>query len=135
MGATQSPLIRAHMVGTVFITMSLLVSLIATFATDVPPIRLEVTPQVSTSPLHFIHFRLRILANDANRSFTVAMNGEDFYRSTSEQLDGANAAVTHQINWNTTFIPCGTYEVTAQTFTQAGAVIATARSNVQVCGD
>lgn len=71
---------------------------------------LEVTPNVSNAPCNLIV--QAIVARDTeNRWLVIEADSGEFYRSSSIQLDGANAPVVTEFRFNN--LPSGTYDVVA----------------------
>lgn len=82
------------------------------------PVRLEVSPKVSVRPVPELHLRVWVEAEDQNRLLVVTGASRDFFRSSSESLDGADARRVRDLWWRS--IPCGTYDFRAATFDQGG---------------
>ena len=71
---------------------------------------LQVTPNVSNAPCNLI-VQAMVARDEENRWLVVEADSGDFYRSSSIQLDGANAPVVTEFRFNN--LPSGTYEVVA----------------------
>src|SRR5947208_2820342 len=100
---------------------------------DRPLVRVEASPRLSVSPLRALHVRVWIEPEAANRGFDVSVAGEHFYRSSAEQLAGADAPRVHDVWWDPTFVPCGRYEIAAATFNSVGRVLHEAHDRALIC--
>ena len=72
-------------------------------------LRIDVSPRFSMAPGAF-RVRAVITPEDKNRMLEVVADGENYYRSSTIMLDGANAAsITEMFLQN---LPIGAYQVT-----------------------
>ncbi len=66
-----------------------------------------------------VRARVQVNPDDENRVLHVVLDGPLYYASTDKQLDGADAAKTHDIWWQA--LPPGEYTVTATVDTANGS--------------
>lgn len=74
------------------------------------PLRLSVTPRITTAPATVKVIAL-IARNADNRELVVEADSGDYYRSSTIQLDGADAARAYEVWFRS--LPPGEYLITA----------------------
>jgi hypothetical protein len=90
---------------------------------------LKVSPAVAFAPANLI-VRAMVLADADNRAVEIAAESDDFYRSSTIQLDGDKAPRTSTFEFRS--LPPGTYEVRASLYGSDGLQRATIRQQVNV---
>ena len=90
---------------------------------------IKVSPAVAFAPANLI-VRTMIVADADNRAVEITAESQDFYRSSTVQLDGDKAARTSQFEFRS--LPQGTYEVRANLLGTRGEQRATVRQQVNV---
>lgn len=95
------------------------------------PIRLELSPRVAVAPVPELHLRVWVEPDDQNRLLVVTGVSDDFYRSSWESLDGAQARRVRDLWWKS--FPCGFYAFRASTFDQAGHLRQSAMEQAEFC--
>ncbi len=90
---------------------------------------MNVSPAVAFAPANLI-VRAMILADPDNRAMEVVAESEDFYRSSTIQLEGEQAARTSMFEFRN--LPPGTYEVRANLIGANGEQRATIRQQINV---
>lgn len=90
---------------------------------------LKVSPAVCFAPANLV-VRATIEADAENRAVEIVAESDDFYRSSTIQLDGDSAPRTNQFEFRS--LPSGTYEVTAVLYGATGQERATVRQQVNV---
>jgi hypothetical protein len=94
-----------------FVLAVLLLSCGAVVVRGVQPVAVSVYPTV-TSPRASTRIMVRVDANELNRKLVWEVDGADYYRSSSIQLDGAAAPRTFFFMLHT--VPEGEYNVRAR---------------------
>lgn len=97
----------------------------------IEPVRLELSQKVSATSVSELHLRVWIEPDDQNRLLVVTGTSDEFYRSSSESLDGAQARRVREIWWRS--MPCGVYGFRAATFDQAGNMNHSATERAEFC--
>lgn len=90
---------------------------------------MKVSPAVAFAPANLI-VRAMILADPDNRAMEIVAESEDFYRSSTIQLEGEHAARTSMFEFRN--LPPGTYEVRANLIGANGQQRATIRQQINV---
>jgi hypothetical protein len=90
---------------------------------------LKVTPAVGFAPVNLI-VRAMIAADADNRAIEIVAESENFYRSSTIQLEGENAPRTSQFEFRN--LPSGTYQVRADLFGSNGTPRASIRQQIKV---
>ena len=90
---------------------------------------IKVSPAVAFAPANLI-VRAMIVADADNRAVEITAESQDFYRSSTVQLDGDKAARTSNFEFHS--LPPGTYEVRANLLGSKGEQRATVRQQVNV---
>jgi hypothetical protein len=105
----------------------------ATFATANDPLSIRVSPAVAFAPANLI-IRARIDPDSYNRALEVVAESEDFYRSSTVQLEGDRAPKTTSFEFRS--VPPGEYEVRASVIGADGhpKAIACAKAHVVEAG-
>jgi hypothetical protein len=76
-----------------------------------PPTRVSLTLSSNViTVVGEVRARVQVNPNEDNRLMRIVLDGPLYYASTDVQLDGADAAKTHDIWWQS--LPPGTYSVT-----------------------
>jgi hypothetical protein len=78
------------------------------------------------------HVTIRVTPNEDNRLLQIVLDGPAYYASTDVQLDGANAARTHDLWWHT--LPAGHYVVSVN-LERASARAVMQQFSLTVSGD
>jgi hypothetical protein len=94
------------------------------------PLTISVTPRISLEPA-VVRVMVRIPSNPDNRSLSVELDGEDYYRNSTMQLDGDGEPITRVLGYQS--IPSGTYTVTVKVTDRKGRSTR-AEYNFQVLG-
>ena len=97
-------------------------------------VEVKTNPSVCLSPCRHLTVTVRVEPNDLNRYVDVAVNGEDYYRSSAFQLDGASAPKTLP-PFEFKDIPAGEYEVSATIYGAGDAVLARRVVRFEVKGE
>jgi hypothetical protein len=92
-------------------------------------ITMKVSPAVSFAPANLI-VRTMVLADAENRAVEIIAESDDFYRSSTVQLDGEHAARINQFEFRS--LPTGTYEVRANLYGSNGSQRASIRQQINV---
>ena len=92
-------------------------------------ITMKVSPAVAFAPANLI-VRTMIVADADNRAVEIIAESEDFYRSSTIQLEGDRAARTNMFEFRS--LPPGAYEVRANLFGTNGEQRATIRQQINV---
>ena len=74
------------------------------------PLAMRVSPKVALEPA-FLTVQATIEADSDNRALEIVAESSNFYRSSSIQLDGANAPRLNVFEFKN--LPTGTYDVTS----------------------
>ena len=74
------------------------------------PLAMRVSPKIALEPA-LLTVQTTVEANSDNRALEIVAESADFYRSSSIQLDGANAPRLNVFEFKN--LPNGTYEVTS----------------------
>ena len=90
---------------------------------------IKVSPAVAFAPANLI-VRAMIVTDADNRAVEIIAESQDFYRSSTVQLDGDKAARTSNFEFRS--LPPGTYEVRANLLGSKGEQRATVRQQVNV---
>jgi hypothetical protein len=90
---------------------------------------LRATPEISFAPAH-LTVRTAIEPDPDNRSLEIVIDSQDFYRSSTIQLEGDLAPRTSVVEFRG--VPGGTYEISARVRGQSGESRAQARRIVDV---
>ena len=92
-------------------------------------ITMKVSPAVAFAPANLV-VRATIVADADNRAVEVIAESDDFYRSSTIQLEGDRAARTNVFEFRS--LPPGTYEVRANLLGSNGEQRATIRQQINV---
>ena len=92
-------------------------------------ITMKVSPAVAFAPANLI-VRAMIVADAGNRAVEIVAESDDYYRSSTIQLEGDHAARTSQFEFRS--LPPGTYEVRANLFGSHGESRAMIRQQINV---
>jgi hypothetical protein len=92
-------------------------------------VRVKVSPSITTPPATVV-VRVTVAHDADNRELEVVVDGLDYYRSSSETLEGADAPFTHLMTF--TGLPAGTYRVDARVHRVRG--MATSYAPLMVVG-
>jgi hypothetical protein len=90
---------------------------------------LRASPEISYAPAR-LFVRTTIAADDDNRAMEVVIDSPEFYRSSTVQLEGAEAPRISVFEFEG--VPSGAYVVSARLLDQQGEPIASARKQVSV---
>ena len=83
--------------------------LVATLAWAGTPLKVTLSPRVSTAPARLV-VEAFVEPNAENRALRVEADSGNYFRSSEEALDGENAKPTHPVVFAD--LPAGSYEVT-----------------------
>ena len=78
-----------------------------------PTLELRLTRKYTFSP-GYVRSLVRVSPHPDNRLLRVTLDSADYYRSSDIELDGADAARSHFLNW--TSLPAGHYDIVATLF-------------------
>jgi hypothetical protein len=78
-----------------------------------PELEIQLRPR-GASTQGFVRSLVRVLPHPENRLLRLEIDSEDYYRSSDIQLEGANAARNHSMDWSG--LPAGTYKIVATVF-------------------
>src|ERR1700730_10654265 len=92
-------------------------------------ISLKASPEISFAPAHLI-VRTTIEPDPDNRALEIVIDSQDFYRSSTIQLEGDQAPRTSAVEFRG--VPGGNYEISARVLGQGGESRAVARRVVEV---
>ena len=92
-------------------------------------VSLKASPEVSFAPAHLI-VRTTIEPDPDNRALEIVIDSQDFYRSSTIQLEGDQAPRTSVVEFRG--VPGGNYEISARVLGQGGESRAVARRVVEV---
>lgn len=90
---------------------------------------MRVSPEVSFAPAHLI-VRATVQAASENRAREVVAESDDYYRSSTVQLDGERAPRTSIVDFIS--LPGGTYDVTVRLLDRQGDTLAADRKQARV---
>jgi hypothetical protein len=90
---------------------------------------MRVSPEVSFAPAHLV-VRATVEAAPENRGLEVVAESDDFYRSSTVQLDGEHAPRTSIFDFVS--LPGGVYDVTVRLLDVHGGTITEERKQAQV---
>jgi hypothetical protein len=93
------------------------------------PVTLKATPAVAFAPATLV-VRATVTADAHNRIIEVIADSEEFFRSSSIELEGDRAPRTNMFEFRS--LPPGTYEVSARLIGDDGRQRAIARQEVQI---
>jgi hypothetical protein len=113
------------------VRIGLLVSALmpTTFVAATAPVSIRVSPAISFAPANLVV--QTVIEPDAdNREMEIVADGDDFYRSSTVQLDGDRAAKTTRFEFHS--VPPGEYRISATVIGADGRSRAIARSHVRV---
>lgn len=97
---------------------------------NTPALQLVVSPRIGQAP-GSIHAKV-ILERDArNRGLQIVVDGDHYYQGGTKPVDGDQAQRVWDLWWHD--LPCGRYEVTAETLRAEGKG-ASARGSAQLLG-
>jgi hypothetical protein len=96
-----------------------------------PRVSLRLAPYVAFAPAT-VRATIRVPRHDDNRLLRVAVVSERFFRSSDIQLEGAEAAVSHQMIWKN--LPAGDYVVVAEVYTATRRSAHRAAQELRVMG-
>jgi hypothetical protein len=77
----------------------------------VAPLTISVTPRISLEP-GLVRVMVRIAPNPDNRTLSVELDGDDYYRNSTMPIDGDSEPATRVLAYES--IPSGTYTVTVK---------------------
>jgi hypothetical protein len=92
-------------------------------------VRVEVVPDVSAEPAQ-ITIRVEVRRDDDNRAIEVVTESTAYYRRSTQQLDGDDAAVAHVFRYRD--VPAGDYVISARVLGAGGRAIAVARAYLKI---
>jgi len=92
---------------------------------------LSVTPQISFAPAT-LRVKVQVPPEPANRLLVVTLDGEDYFRSTDIQLDGADAPKTSW--WDIPHVPQGDYDLSARVYDSSAHLVSSTHREVIVKG-
>jgi hypothetical protein len=92
-------------------------------------IAMNASPQISFAPAH-LTVRTRIEPDASNRAIEIVIDSQDFYRSTTIELEGDQAPRSSVFEFRG--IPGGTYQVSARLVGQAGEARGLVRRQIDV---
>lgn len=92
---------------------------------------LEVTPNVSNAPSTVV-IRAVVPKDAGNRSLYIEADSGQFFRSSTIQLDGAQAPIVTEVRFKS--LPSGHYTVAAQLRDDGGAVTVVRRTVIVLSG-
>ena len=92
---------------------------------------LSATPMISFAP-STLRVKVQVPPESANRLLIITLDGEQFYRSSQVQLDGAEAPKTSW--WDIPHVPQGDYELTARVYNDTAKLVSSAHTTVIVKG-
>jgi len=92
-------------------------------------ITMVATPQISFAPAT-LTVRTRIEPDAGNRAIEIAIDSENFYRSTTIELEGDQAPRSSVFEFRG--VPGGTYQVSARLLGQGGDARGVARKEIDV---
>ncbi len=92
-------------------TLLLLLLAAGSAAADTPPIRLQLSPKIGQAPQD-VHVKVFVERSPANRWLTLAVDGPNYSRTTTWQLDGEASTRVFDV-WRQG-LPCGDYTVVAE---------------------
>ena len=118
--------VRTMVYGTCLLTMAVAP---ATFVTAHEPLSIRVSPAVAFAPANLI-IQTRIDPDSYNRALEVVAESEDFYRSSTVQLEGDRAPKTTRFEFRS--LPPGEYEVRASVIGADGQPTGVARTKAHV---
>jgi hypothetical protein len=95
-------------------------------------VRVDVWPTTSFAPA-WVHIKAHIDRSDDNRSMAVWIDGDNFSRLSSQELEGAAAPITYWFEYKG--IPPGEYEVGVQVANAMGKVTGRAARRIVVEGE
>jgi hypothetical protein len=87
-------------------------------STGEPELEVQLRPRFVSSQ-GFVRSMVRVLPHPDNRLLRMEIDSENYYRSSDIQLEGANAARIHSLDW--AGLPPGNYQVVATVFGPDGA--------------
>jgi hypothetical protein len=93
------------------------------------PLAIRVSPVVASAPASVV-VRTMLYAHPQNRTLEVVIDSNEFYRSSSVQLDGDRAPRTATFEFRS--LPRGSYEVRATLLDMKGEQRAVARQHIDV---
>jgi methionine-rich copper-binding protein CopC len=92
-------------------------------------VRVEVFPDVSAEPAQ-ITIRVEVRPDEDNRAVEVVTDSAAYYRRSTQQLDGDNAAVAHVFRYRD--VPAGDYVISVRVLSAGGRSIAVARAYLKI---
>jgi len=81
------------------------------------PVTISVTPRIFLEPA-LVRVMVRVASNPDNRTLSVELDGDDYYRNSTMQLDGDGEPMTRVLAYQS--IPAGNYTVTARVKNRQG---------------
>lgn len=96
-----------------------------------PELNMRVSPQFSSAPAT-VTIQIIVEPDADNRAITIAADGDEFFRSSSVPLDGADAPHTFALEYRN--LPPGTYEIRSVLLGSGGKQRAMTRGSVTVIG-
>ena len=84
-----------------------------TVARAEPTLQLRLTKKYTFSP-GYVRGLIRVSPHPDNRLLRVTLDSPDFYRSSDIELDGADAATSHFLDWAS--LPAGHYDIVVTVF-------------------
>ncbi len=82
-----------------------------------PTLQLRLTKKYTFSP-GYVQSVIRVSPHPDNRLLRVTLDSADYYRSSDIELDGAEAATSHFLNWAS--LPAGHYDIVVTLFGPQG---------------
>jgi hypothetical protein len=92
-------------------------------------IAMTASPHVAYAPAH-LTVRTTIEVDAANRALEIAIDSDDFYRSSLIQLDGDNAPRVSVVEFRS--VPRGEYSLSARLFGEGGEARGMTRQTINV---
>lgn len=102
------------------------------FAFLLAAITLVLQPRLAFAPAN-VRALVKIIPAPANRTAVMQLDGDDYYRRSDEQLEGADAPTSRWLQFSA--LPCGTYVFTVTVLDNRAQVLNTASTTLMVKGD
>jgi hypothetical protein len=93
------------------------------------PLRLLVYPRVSRAPA-IVRIQARVEPAEGNRALEIIIDSDDYYRSSTIELEGAEAPRVHSVEFR--HVPVGVHEIRLVLTGATGAVRATVHDRVLI---
>jgi hypothetical protein len=92
---------------------------------------LRLTPRFVSAP-GYLRSLIRVMPNADNRVMRVSIDSGNYYRSSDIQLEGADAAMSHFLDWKQ--VPAGKYELKVEVIGATGDTRMMRHIDFQVLG-